>query len=158
MLLGETAGFPQREVQVMGLFDKVKGAKDQAADAMANAAAMQQAAGAAGGAGDMSNMAGMGGQDMTKIVAYSQKVTHIGQVGVEAPGVIHSIRAVGTPDVSGATWHEFDVSIRPEGGDPYQTMIEQSMLPFQMEGLSEGQAIVAKYDPNAPSEAILQSW
>jgi hypothetical protein len=142
----------------MGLFDKVKGAKQQAADAMANATAMQQAAGAAGGMGDMSTMAGMGGQDMAKMAAYSQKVNKIGQVGVEAPGVIHSIRVVGTPDVSGATWHEFDVSIRPAGGDPFQTTIEQSMLPFQMEGLSEGQAIVAKYDPDAPTEAIIQSW
>jgi len=141
----------------MGMFDKIKGAKDQAADAMANAAAMQQAAGAAAPAG-MSSMPGMGGQDMAKMAAYSQKVNTIGQVGVEAPGVIHAIRAVGEPDISGATWHEFDVSIRPAGGDPYQTTIEQSMLPFQMEGLSEGQAIVAKYDPNAPSEAILQSW
>ncbi|MET0628497.1 MAG: hypothetical protein ABW033_08575 [Acidimicrobiia bacterium] len=141
----------------MGMFDKIKGAKDQATDAMANAAAMQQAAGAAAPAG-MSSMPGMGGQDMAKMAAYSQKVNTIGQVGVEAPGVIHAIRAVGEPDISGATWHEFDVSIRPAGGDPYQTTIEQSMLPFQMEGLSEGQAIVAKYDPNAPSEAILQSW
>jgi hypothetical protein len=141
----------------MGMFDKIKGAKDQAADAMANAAAMQQAAGAAAPTG-MSNMPGMGGQDMAKMAAYSQKVNTIGQVGVEAPGVIHAIRAVGEPDISGATWHEFDVSIRPAGGDPYQTTIEQSMLPFQMEGLSEGQAIVAKYDPNAPSEAIIQSW
>ena len=141
----------------MGMFDKIKGAKDQAADAMANAAAMQQAAGAAAPTG-MANMPGMGGQDMAKMAAYSQKVNTIGQVGVEAPGVIHTIRAVGEPDISGATWHEFDVSIRPAGGDPYQTTIEQSMLPFQMEGLSEGQAIVAKYDPNAPSEAIIQSW
>jgi hypothetical protein len=141
----------------MGMFDKIKGAKDQAADAMANAAAMQQAAGAAAPPA-MANMPGMGGQDMAKMAAYSQKVNTIGQVGVEAPGVIHAIRAVGEPDISGATWHEFDVSIRPAGGDPYQTTIEQSMLPFQMEGLSEGQAIVAKYDPNAPSEAIIQSW
>jgi hypothetical protein len=141
----------------MGLFDKVKGAKQQAADAMANATAMQQAAGAAGGM-DMSSMAGLGGQDMAKMAAYSQKVNKIGQVGVEAPGVVHTIRVVGTPDVSGATWHEFDVSIRPEGGEPYQTTIEQSMLPFQMEGLAEGTAIVAKYDPDVPSEAIIHSW
>jgi len=142
----------------MGMFDKIKGANQQAADAMANAAAMQQAAGAAAPAGGMAGMPGMGGQDMAKMAAYSQKVNHLGQVGIEAPGVIHAIRAVGTPDISGATWHEFDVSIRPAGADPYQTTIEQSMLPFQMEGLSEGQAIVAKYDPNVPTEAILQSW
>ncbi|MET0422018.1 MAG: DUF3592 domain-containing protein [Acidimicrobiia bacterium] len=142
----------------MGLFDKVKGAQNQAAEAMANAAAMQQAAGAGAPAGMDAAMAGMGGQDMAKMAAYSQKVNTIGQVGVEAPGVITAIRVAGTPDVSGATWHEFDVSIRPEGGDLYDTMIEQSMLPFQMEGLSEGQAVVVKYDPSQPTQAILQSW
>ncbi len=143
----------------MGLFDKMKDAKGQAADAMANAAAMQQAAGAAAPTGmGAPDMAGMGGQDMAKMAAYSQKVNTLAQVGVEAPGVIHAIRAVGTPDISGATWHEFDVSIRPDGAEPYQTMIEQSMLPFQMEGLSEGQAIVAKYDPSAPTQAIISSW
>jgi hypothetical protein len=140
----------------MGLFDKMKDAKGQAADAMANAAAMQQAGGA--GAPDMSAMAGMGGQDMAKMAAYSQKVNTLAAVGVEAPGVVHTIRAVGTPDISGATWHEFDVSIKPEGGEMYQTTIEQSMLPFQMEGLAEGQAIVAKYDPSAPTQAIIHSW
>jgi len=142
----------------MGLFDKIKGANQQAADAMANAAAMQQAAGAAAPAGGMAGMPGMGGQDMAKMAAYSQKVNRLGQVGVEAPGVIHAFRAVGTPDVSGATWHEFDVSIRPAGADPYQTTIEQSMLPFQMEGISEGQAITVKYDPDAQAEAIISSW
>src|SRR5262249_37982002 len=140
------------------LFDKVKGANQQAADAMANAAAMQQAAGAAAPAGGMAGMPGMGGQDMAKMAAYSQKVNRLGQVGVEAPGVVHAIRAVGTPDMSGAAGHGFDGSSRPAGAEPYQTTIEQSMLPFQMEGLSEGQAIVAKYDPSAPTEAIIQSW
>ena len=66
------------------------------------------------------------------------------------PGLIHTIRVTGTPDISGATMHEFDVSIRPEGGDLYDAVVEQSMLPFQMEGVSEGQAVVVRSTPTAP--------
>ena len=53
---------------------------------------------------------------------------------------------------------DFEVTIRPESGEPYQTTIQQSMLPFQMEGISEGMAIVVKYDPDNPTAAIMHSW
>lgn len=143
----------------MGLFGKkmdqrMADANAQAADAMA--AAQQQM----GGAGGMPGMdtAGMGGQDMAAMAAYSAKVNKIATAGVEAPGVIHTIRVTGTPDISGATMHEFDVSIRPEGGDLYDAVVEQSMLPFQMEGIAEGQAVVVKFDPDNPTAAIIHSW
>lgn len=137
----------------MGLFDKVKGAKQSAADAMAQATAAQGAAGAPGMA-----MPGMGGQDMAAMAAYSAKVNKIAQSGVEAPGVIHTITATGTPDVSGATMHAIAVTYRPEGSDPIETTIDQSLLPFQLEGLSEGLACTVKFDPDSPSSAVLQSW
>jgi hypothetical protein len=136
----------------MGLFDKVKDAKAQAA------AAMEQAGAAQSGFGGGGAMAGMGGQDMAVMAAYAQKANKIGQTGIEAPGVIHTIRVAGTPDVSGATMHNFDVTIRPANGEPYETTIDQSMLPFQMEGLSEGQAVTVKYDPDYPLGALLHSW
>jgi hypothetical protein len=142
----------------MGLFDKMKGAKQQAADAMQQAAAMQQSAGVQTGGLPGADTPGMGGQDMAAMAAYSQKVNKIATSGVEAPGVIHSIRATGTPDISGATMTDFEVTIRPASGEPYQTTIQQSMLPFQMEGISEGMAIVVKYDPDNPTAAIMHSW
>jgi hypothetical protein len=138
----------------MGLFDKVKGAKQSAADAMAQATAAQGAAGVP----SMADMPGMGGQDMAAMAAYSAKVNKIAQSGVEAPGVIHSITATGTPDVSGATMHAIAVTYRPEGGDPIEATVEQSLLPFQLEGLSDGQACTVKFDPDNPSAAILHSW
>jgi hypothetical protein len=139
----------------MGMFDKIKGANQQAKDAMAQATAMQQAAGVQPG---MADMPGMGGQDMAAMAAYSQMANKIGQSGVEAPGVIHTLTAAGTPDVSGATMYDIDVTIRPAGADPYETTIKQSMLPFQLEGLSEGQAVTVKYDPDNPTAALLHSW
>lgn len=138
----------------MGLFDKVKGAQQSAADAMAQATASQGAAGMP----SMDNMPGMGGQDMAAMAAYSAKVNKIAQSGVEAPGVIHSITATGTPDISGGTMHDIAVTYRPEGGDPIEATVEQSLLPFQLEGLSDGQACVVKFDPDNPSAAILHSW
>jgi hypothetical protein len=138
----------------MGLFDKVKGAKQSAADAMAQATAAQGAAGVP----SMADMPGMGGQDMAAMAAYSAKVNKIAQSGVEAPGVIHTITATGSPDMSGATMHAIAVTYRPEGADPIEATIEQSLLPFQLEGLSDGQACTVKFDPDNPSAAILHSW
>jgi hypothetical protein len=142
----------------MGLFGKVKDAKQQAADAMQQATAMQQAAGVPTGGLPGAGTPGMGGQDMAALAAYSQKVNKIATAGVEAPGVIHSIHPAGTPDISGATMTDFEVTIRPATGEPYQTTIGQSMLPFQMEGISEGMAVVVKYDPDLPTAAVLHSW
>jgi DNA-binding LytR/AlgR family response regulator len=142
----------------MGLFDKAKQAKQGAADAMAQAAAMQQAAGVPAGGFGGADMPGTGGQDMAATAAYSAKVNKLAQSGVEAPGVIHTVTATGTPDVSGATMHAIAVTFRPEGAEPIETTIEQSLLPFQLEGLSEGLPCTVKYDPDSPSAAVLQSW
>jgi len=135
----------------VGLFDKMKDAQKQAQDAMAGA----------GGAGGMGGTGGMGeamGGDMAAQAAMAQKYQKLAQAGVEAQGVVHAIRATGQTDISGGQMHEFDVSIKPADGEAFQTTIEQSMLPAQMEGLSEGQAITVKYDPDAPASALIHSW
>jgi len=142
----------------MGLFDKAKKAQQDAADAMAQATAMQQSAGMPAGGFGGADMPGMGGQDMAAMAAYSAKVNKLAQSGVEAPGVIHTITATGTPDMSGATMHAIAVTYRPAGGDPIETTIEQSLLPFQLEGMSEGKPCTVKYDPDLPTSAVLQSW
>ena len=130
----------------MGLFGKIKDAQAQAQEAMASSQGTPAAP-----------MGGMGG-DMTGQVAYAQLMQKLAVSGVEAPGVIHSIRPTGQTDISGGQQVEFDVSIKPDAGEPYQAQISQSMLPAQMEGLSEGQAITVKYDPDAPVMAIIHSW
>jgi hypothetical protein len=142
----------------MGLFDKAKKAQADAADAMAQATAMQQAAGVPSGGFGGAGMPGMGGQDMAAMAAYSAKVNKLAQSGVEAPGVIHTITATGSPDVSGATMHAIAVTYRPEGGDPIEATIEQSLLPFQLETMAEGKPCTVKYDPDLPTSAVLQSW
>jgi hypothetical protein len=71
---------------------------------------------------------------------------------------VHAIRQTGQTDVGGGQEVEFDVSIKPASGDPYQTTIKQSMLPAQMEGISEGQSITVKYDPDSPTSALIYGW
>ncbi|HEX8104478.1 MAG TPA: DUF3592 domain-containing protein [Solirubrobacteraceae bacterium] len=128
----------------MGLFSKMKDAQAQAKSAMAN----MPSAG---------SMAGMGG-DMSGQAAYAQLAQKLHHSGVEAPGVIHSIRPTGKQEFGGGEKIDVDVSIRPATGEPYQTTISQSMLPAQMEGLAEGAPITVKYDPDAPQMALIYGW
>jgi hypothetical protein len=134
----------------VGLFGKMKDAQAQAQEAMAGAGAAQQ------GAGGMQGVPGMG--DMEAQVAYQQLAQKLQASGVEAPGVIHSIRPSGQTDMSGGQNVDFDVSVRPADGDPYQTTITQSMLPAQLEGIAEGAAITVKYDPDSPTSALIYGW
>jgi hypothetical protein len=127
----------------VGFLKNMKDAQQQAQDAMQQGQGMGQQ---------------MGGGDMAAQAAESAKMQKIAQAGVEAPGVIHTIRPSGQTDLSGGQRVDFDVSIRPASGDPYQTTINQAILPAQMEGLSEGQAITVRYDPDAPTSAIIYSW
>jgi hypothetical protein len=130
----------------LGLFKNMKDMQAQA----------QQATAGQGGAGGMSGIPGMG--DMGAQAAYAQLAQKLQASGVEAPGVVHSIRPSGQTDISGAQQVDFDVSIRPAAGDPYQTTISQSMLPAQLEGLAEGGAITVKYDPDSPTSALIYGW
>jgi hypothetical protein len=126
----------------MGLFNKMKEAQAQAAQAMSAPTVQMGAAG------------GMAGQ-----MAYAQLAQKLAQSGVEAPGVVHSIHATGNADIGGGQETQFEVSIKPaDGGDPFQTTITQSMLPAQLEGISEGTAITVKYDPDSPTSALIYGW
>jgi hypothetical protein len=133
----------------LGLFKNMKDAQAQAQGAIAN----QDAPAAPSG---MAGIPGMG--DMAAQAAYAQLAQKLQTSGVEAPGVVHSIRPSGQPDMSGGQQTEFDVSIRPASGDPYQTTISQSMLPAQLEGIGEGAAITVKYDPDSPTSALIYGW
>ena len=135
----------------MGLFSQANDAQKQAQEAMAG---LGSSGGGLPGMGGMS----MSGQDMAAMAAESQKLNKIAASGVEAPAVIKSMHAVGAPDMSGGAKHHVHVTIAPDGGAPYDATVEQSLLPAQLEGLSEGMAVTVKYDPDNPSAAILHSW
>ena len=142
----------------MGLFDKAKQAKQSAADAMAQATAMQQQAGVAAGGIGTADMPGMGGQDMAAMAAYSAKVNKLAQSGVEAPGVIHTITATGTPDISGATMHAHRGDLPPRGQRPDRDDDRAEPAAVPARGPRRGQACTVKYDPDNPTSAVLHSW
>jgi hypothetical protein len=121
----------------MGLFDKMKDAQAQAAQAMQGSA----------------QMGGTAGQ-----MAYAQMAQKLHASGVEAQGVVHSITPTGNTDMGGGQEVNFEVSIKPADGEPYQTTITQSMLPAQLEGIQEGSAITVKYDPDSPTSALIYGW
>jgi hypothetical protein len=125
----------------MGLLDRVKNAQQQAAGAMAGA-----------GAG------ASGGGDMAAQMAAAQLANKLGAQGVEASGVIRAVRPTGETDMGGGQRTDVDVTIAPDGGDPYDTTITQSFLAAQLEGLAPGGVVTAKYDPDNPSAALLYGW
>src|SRR3954447_1313382 len=128
----------------MGLFKDMKGMQQQAQDAMQQQPGMQQQA--------------MGGGDMQAQAAYAQLAQKLNASGVEAQGVIHTIRGTGQTDPGGGQMTEFDVSIKPADGEAFQTTIKQSMLPAMLEDISEGQAVTVKYDPDSPTSAMMFGW
>jgi len=126
----------------LGLFKGMKDMQKQAQEAMGQQQGQQ---------------AGMGG-DMAAQAAYAQTAQKLYASGIEAPAVVHAIRPTGQTDVSGGQQTEFEVSIRPYGGEPYQTTISQSMLPAQLEEISEGASITVRYDPDSPTTALIYGW
>lgn len=129
----------------MGLFGKLKDAQ-------------QQAAQAAQGTGGLKGMAGGLGGDMTAQVEYAQRAQKLGREGVEAPAVVEAIRPTGQTELGGSQVVDFDLTITPAQGRPYATSISQSMLPAQLETLSQGARVEVKYDPDDPMKALIYSW
>jgi hypothetical protein len=132
----------------LGLFKGMKDMQQQAQEAMQQGMGQQQG---------MGGQPGMGG-DMAAQAAYAQTAQKLYASGVEAPAVVHSIRPTGQTDMGGGQQTEFEVSIRPDGGEPYQTTISQSMLPAQLEEISEGASITVRYDPDSPTTALIYGW
>ena len=127
----------------MGLFSKVKDAQQQAQQAMQSAGGMKGA---------------MGGGDMSAQMEYAQRAQKLNQSGVEAQAVVEAIRPTGQTEMGGSQVVDFDLAISPAGGQPYRASISQSMLPAQLEGLSQGATVGIKYDPDDPMKALIYSW
>ena len=128
----------------MGFFKNMKDMQSQAAEQMVGGQQMYQQQ--------------QGGGQMADQAMYAQKTQKIYNQGIEASGVVHTIRPTGQVDMGGGQMTEFDVSIKQADGSLYQTTISQSMLPAQLEEIKEGAAITVKYDPDAPTEALIYGW
>lgn len=144
----------------MGLFDKVKNAKQQAQDAMAQARqAMTNVGGASGAAGAGTAVGGApaGGFQMPNMdeqLKYRELAQKLSASGVEAPAVINAIRR-GDADLSGSIRTEVDVTIKPADRDAYDTTIKQSIIVAWLDELSPGSTVSVKYDPDSPTSALM---
>jgi len=141
------------EGSTMGLFDKVKNAKQQAQDAMTHT---QQAGAAAQGMGGASAgmPAGVQMPDMEEALKYRELTQKLKTSGVEAPAVINAIRR-GETDMGGGIKAEVDVSIKPADGAAYDATIKQSIMPDWLDTLAAGSSVSVKYDPDSPTSALM---
>lgn len=91
-------------------------------------------------------------------MAYTALATQLHEKGVMTPAVIRAIRPTGEADMSGGREVEFDVSVRPEAGDPHEALVRQHMTPASIQALSVGRSVTVKYDPDAPGAALIFDW
>jgi hypothetical protein len=97
-------------------------------------------------------------EGMQREVVYAELANKLGRCGIEAPGVIHAIRHTGDMTLGGGEYIKLDVSIKPATGEAYQATVTQAFVPVQLEGMTEGQPITVKYDPDAPVMALIYDW
>jgi hypothetical protein len=121
----------------MGLFDKIKGAQEQAAEAMK---------GMGGSVGQMSNPGG--------VAAERDKIMKIGKTGIETPATIDSMAATGATQGLGDPEYEFQITVNPVGGEPYQVTTRQYLAKQTVDGYKPGPATV-KVDPDDPQSVLI---
>jgi hypothetical protein len=116
----------------MGMFDRVKEAKQQAKDALAGVGTIPGGAPAGVSPGMMAGLP----TNMNEQLRHSDLVQKLKASGVEAPAVINAIRRGATEPLSGSVSTELDISIKPANGAPYETTFKQSMLPAWLDTLA----------------------
>lgn len=135
----------------MGLLNKIKDAQQQMQSTIAGVAGGAGAPGMPNGA-----MASMGNQDdMNAKLRYRELAQKLSASGVKAPAVINSITKGEADPLSGSISTTFEVTIKPEDGEPYDATIVQAMLPAGLNTMSPGDAYIVRYDPDDRTQAMI---
>jgi hypothetical protein len=121
----------------MGFMDRMKGAQEQAAEAMK------------GMSGSIGQMAHPG-----SVAAERDKIMKIGKVGVETPATIDSMAATGSTQGLGDPEYEFEVTVNPVGGEAYKVTLRQFLAKQVADQYKVGPATV-KVDPDDPNSILL---
>ena len=82
------------------------------------------------------------------------KIMKLNKVGVMTPAVVDSMKEVGT-QFGGGHQIEFDLTVQPEGGAPYQVHTSQSLHDATLQGITEGGKINVKVDPDDPQSLLV---
>ena len=82
------------------------------------------------------------------------KIMRISKAGVEATATVNSMRELGT-QLGGGHQIEFDLTVRPDGGEPYQVETSQSLHDATLQGIAEGGSVIVKVDPDDPQSLLV---
>ena len=82
------------------------------------------------------------------------KIMKLNKVGVMTPATVDSMKEVGT-QFGGGHQIEFDLTVQPEGGAPYQVHLSQSLHDATLQGISQGGKINVKVDPDDPQSVLV---
>src|SRR3954447_26510363 len=94
----------------------------------------------------------------TEQMAYATFIQKVQKHGVQAPGVIRRIQPTGQTDLGGGAAVDIVVSVEVRAGELVDMQVHQHMTPAQLEGLRAGGEVAVKYDPEAPTKALLVDW
>ena len=103
--------------------------------------------------GSMANMGGPGGASAT-----AAKMNKLANQGVEHPAILKGMRETGGKDpLSGGVDYEFEVEVRPTGGEAYGATFSQQVMPQLLDGYKQklGGEVVVKVDPDDPQSMVL---
>ena len=100
----------------------------------------------------MAQSAASGG--VTDAGEYRERAMKINESGVDTPATIKSMTPTGKTDFGGGKEIVFEVEVTPAGGAPYTATFNQSMVDSVLSGLSVGQAITVRVDPNDPNSML----
>ena len=100
------------------------------------------------------------GQSQAEQAAFQQKATRLNEAGVDTPAKIKSVKATGegAGEVAGMDTgmeYEFDLEVKPPGGDAYAATIKQLVLEANKDHYSKGAEVNVKVDPDDPQSLML---
>lgn len=82
------------------------------------------------------------------------KIMRLNKVGVLQPAVVDAMTETGT-QFGGGHQIEFDLTVQPDGGEPYKVHVSQSLHDATLQGIAEGGRIQVKVDPEDPQSLLV---
>jgi hypothetical protein len=86
-------------------------------------------------------------------MALANKAKKLMASGVDTPAHIDSMEATGNTDAPGGAEHNVTVTVKPPGGEAYQTTFNQYVYPSAP--FAEGEDVTVKVDPDDPNVAMI---
>jgi len=86
-------------------------------------------------------------------MALANKAKALMASGVDTPAHIDSMEATGNTDTPGGAEHSITVTVKPVGGEAYQTTFNQYIYPSAP--FAAGEDVMVKVDPDDPNVAMI---